>query len=76
MAQYCRYCSELVTGNGIYCQAKNKELSEEYTKRVNRCSQFDFLSLDAYSDRTYQPRRKRKEKAQLKQISIEEVCRY
>lgn len=73
MAQYCRYCAELVVGNGIYCSAKNKELSEVYTKRVNFCKYFALCEFDAYVlDKKYQPRPKR-EKAPLKQISIEEI---
>ena len=73
MAQYCRYCQNLYTGNDIYCAAKDKELSEAYTKRVNFCKYFDFCSVDAYDlDKEYHPRQKR-EKAPLKQISIEEI---
>lgn len=37
-----------MTGNGIYCQAKKKTLSERATKRVNRCGDFDFNEIDAY----------------------------
>lgn len=73
MAQYCRYCAELYTGNGIYCAAKDKELSEAYTKRANFCKYFAFCELDAYDfDKKYRPRQK-KEKTPIKQISIEEI---
>lgn len=73
MSQYCRYCAELYTGNGIYCSAKDKELSEAYTKRVNFCKYFARCDFDAYdTGRRYHPRQKR-EKAPLKQISIEEI---
>ena len=71
MAQYCRYCGYLVTGNGIYCEAKEKELSEAYTKGVNHCKSFDFCSMDAYDlGKFYQPRQKR---APVNQISIEDI---
>ncbi len=60
MTQYCRYCSSLVTGNGIYCESRNMELGERYTKRPNRCPAFDFNEIDAYDlDRRYRPRRKK-----------------
>lgn len=71
MAQYCRYCIELTTGNGIYCEAKNKELSEAYTKRSNHCKSFIFCQMDAYDEtKRYKPR---KIKAPLNQISIEDI---
>lgn len=35
MRQYCRYCNNLVTGNGIYCCAKNKNIAESTAKSVN-----------------------------------------
>lgn len=73
MAQYCRYCANLYTGNGIYCEAKDKELSEAYTKRINFCKYFSLCEFDAYDfDKKYQPRKK-KEKAPLNQLSINEI---
>jgi hypothetical protein len=48
MKQYCRYCSHLCTGNGIWCDAKQKILSESTTKSVNHCKDFDFCEIDAY----------------------------
>jgi hypothetical protein len=57
MTQQCRYCGNLVTGNGIYCEAKNKELSESYTKHSNTCKMFEFNEIDAYDlNRRYKPR--------------------
>lgn len=57
----CRWCSNLTTGNGIYCGAKQKCLSESYTKRVNRCKLFEFCDIDAYSFKVYKPRAIRSE---------------
>lgn len=48
MRQYCRYCNNLVTGNGIYCCAKNKEIAESTAKSVNHCKQFKFNGMDAF----------------------------
>lgn len=60
MTQYCRCCCYLVTGNGIYCWKREKEMSEKSTKRTNKCKDFAFNPLDAYDfDKCYQPRRKR-----------------
>lgn len=50
MAQYCRYCSFLVTGNGIYCTELNKEISEKYAKRVNKCNSFNLNTIDAFGE--------------------------
>ena len=52
----CRFCQWLVTGNGIYCEAKNEEKNERSTKRVNRCHEFEFNEIDAYDlNRKYVP---------------------
>lgn len=58
MAQYCRYCSFLVTGNGIYCTELNKEISEKYAKRVNKCNSFYLNTIDAFgeNEKGYTPR--------------------
>lgn len=47
MKQYCRYCAYLVTGNGVYCEAKNKTLSENVAKHTNKCKLFEFNEIDA-----------------------------
>ena len=53
----CRWCVELVTGNGIYCCMLNKTKSEASTKRVNKCKYFDFCEMDAYDiSNIYKPR--------------------
>lgn len=57
MKQYCRYCNNLVTGNGIYCCEKQTVLSEAYTKTVNHCKDFEFNEVDAYDfNSVYKPR--------------------
>ena len=62
MKQYCRYCVNLVTGNGIYCEARNVELTERYTKRANICPLWDLNEIDAYDlNRRYKPRTKKPE---------------
>ena len=69
--QYCRYCNNLVTGNGIYCTEREKELSEAYTKTPNRCKFFEFNEIDAYgSDKPYKPR-KIKEDTEHEQFRLE-----
>lgn len=50
MAQYCRYCTFLVTGNGIYCTELNKEISEKHAKRVNKCNSFGLNTIDAFGE--------------------------
>lgn len=35
MKQYCRYCCNLVTGNGICCTEKEQEISEA-AKKMSR----------------------------------------
>lgn len=58
MKQYCRYCTGLVTGNGIYCTTLNKEKTEASTKVVNYCKHFEFCEIDAYDlDHKYKPKR-------------------
>ena len=58
--QYCRYCVNLVTGNGIYCTALNKEKSEASTKAVNYCKHFEFCEIDAYDlKRKYKPKERK-----------------
>lgn len=44
----CRFCSHLVTGNGIWCYAHQRCYSEAYTKRKNECKEFEFNPIDAW----------------------------
>ena len=69
MAQYCRYCSWFVTGNGNYCEKKHTEPSDAYAKHTNHCKDFDLNPMDAYAEneKGYQPRKPvRKQGVQLR----------
>ncbi len=59
MAQYCRYCNNLVTGNGIYCTEKNKTMSESTAKTTNNCKLYVFNHVDAFYENAdgYRPRK-------------------
>ena len=50
MTQYCRYCNNFVCGNGEWCQVKQTELTEKYSKNPNRCKEFEFNPIDAYGE--------------------------
>lgn len=60
MKQYCRYCSNCHCGDVVYCDVKQKTMSEEKAKRVNHCRDFDFCELDVFydgdMDKVYKPR--------------------
>lgn len=58
MKQYCRYCIHCCTGNGNWCEAKEKEYSTAYFKRVNNCKLFEFCEMDAFAENPnpYRPR--------------------
>lgn len=61
MAQYCRYCTHLVTGNGIYCTAKNKTMAESTAKSANHCKEFELNKIDAFFETDgYKPREPKK----------------
>lgn len=66
MKQYCRYCSALVTGNGIYCTEKNETMSESKAKRVNSCPHFNLNPMDAFfeNEKGYQPREPKQNKCE------------
>lgn len=69
MAQYCRYCSWYVTGNGNYCEKRMIEPTDEYAKKPNHCRHFDLNPIDAYGENSkgYQPRKpKENDGTQLK----------
>lgn len=36
MKQYCRYCSYLCTGNGTWCEKKQKEIADSTAKTENQ----------------------------------------
>lgn len=57
MKQYCRYCANFCTGNGNYCNEKNKTMSEASAKAINSCKGFDFNPIDAFDiEKRYKPR--------------------
>lgn len=61
MAQYCRYCSNLVVGDFAYCTAKKKEVPEHLAKTTNYCTMYDLNPIDAFgeNEKGYQPRCKK-----------------
>lgn len=70
MKQYCRYCVNLVTGNGTYCAAKNKTMSDSTAKSANHCNKFEFNEIDAFFETDGYKPRKRKENQNDNQISL------
>ena len=46
MKQYCRYCASLVNGDALYCDAKDKVLSESQIKRPNNCKEYAYCGFD------------------------------
>ena len=58
MKQYCRYCVNLVAGNGTWCEKRQKEMSDSAAKRVNHCKDFAFCEIDAFCENLagYHPR--------------------
>lgn len=71
MKQYCRYCTNLVVGNGIYCTKRNREYTEQYAKSTNNCGDFELNVIDAFfeNERGYQPRAE----VDDRQITFEEL---
>lgn len=69
--QYCRYCTNCYVGNGNWCSAKEKELTDEQIKHTNKCRDFEFCSVDVFGDRTYQPQHKKKKPKQLEYYGME-----
>jgi hypothetical protein len=72
MAQYCRYCSWFVTGNGDYCTKEERELSSTYAKRTNQCKNFSLNPIDAYgeNEKGYQPRKPKKKNGQQLRMEL------
>lgn len=69
MKQYCRYCIHCHTGNGNWCDAKEKEYSDSYFKSVNNCKLFDFCEIDAFMENPnpYRPRENKYKRSTEKQ---------
>ena len=72
MAQYCRYCAWLVTGNGTYCTAHEKEMPDKACKRTNKCKDFELNPMDAYAENLegYKPRRAKKTVHKIKEFNL------
>lgn len=62
MKQYCRYCSNCIVGDAVYCETLKMTMTEEKAKRVNRCKQFIFNEIDVFDlDKRYKPRKVKRE---------------
>ena len=72
MAQYCRYCSHFITGNGNYCRKKQIEPSDRYAKSTNHCKEFDLNPIDAYYEnlKGYRPRKPREKSLLNGQMTV------
>lgn len=69
MTQYCRYCNHMASGDGNYCEVKNRTFTDKQICRTNKCKHFEFNPIDVLTYETYKPR---KPKAALEQMSITE----
>lgn len=59
MNQYCRYCTNCVYGDVVYCSERNFVMSEATAKRCNNCKDFEFNEIDVFNiDKKYKPKRK------------------
>lgn len=75
MAQYCRYCSDLVVGDTAWCCTKKKEIPEHLAKTTNYCPTYNFNPVDAFgeNEKGYQPRCQKVAVEQLEgQMSIQD----
>lgn len=63
----CTYCAWLSTGNGIYCGAKEKELSYNYARySYHKCNEFEFNEINAFDFETiYKPKESKIIKGQI-----------
>lgn len=57
MTQYCRYCAYCCYGDVVYCEIKEKTMSEEQAKQPNNCKDFGFCEIDVFTGKKYQPRK-------------------
>lgn len=75
MKQYCRYCVHLHTGNGIWCDEKQKELAESTAKSANNCKLFEFCEMDAFFETEgYKPRQSKARQPIVDTISENQIC--
>ena len=58
MAQYCRYCFNMVCGDVNYCSLKQRIYTDEQICRTNTCKDFELNPIDALgvNDKGYKPR--------------------
>lgn len=68
MAQYCRYCANMFSGDANYCEVKQRTFTDEQICRTNRCKEFELNTMDSLTGRTYKPRT-----ATYKQLKLTEV---
>jgi len=76
--QYCRYCVHCHTGNGYWCDVKQREYSPATFKTPNNCKFFDYCEIDAFAEnpRPYHPRlpyRKNDETQAFENMSLYEL---
>ncbi len=69
MTQYCRYCANMYSGDGNYCEVKKRTFTDKQICRTNKCKQFEFNPIDVLTYETYKPRKKR---TTCEQMSITE----
>lgn len=77
MKQYCRYCCYFVTGNGNWCEAKMKTVTDSTAKSVNHCKDFEFNPMDAFWENLsgYHPRKPKKDDGEQMMFDLGEVAR-
>ena len=68
MKQYCRYCNNMICGDGNYCSVYMEVYSDAKIKRANRCESFEFNETDALGENPnpYKPRAPKQPDGQIK----------
>ena len=67
MKHKCRYCTNCIVGDAVYCELKDKTMSDTAAKRTNKCAEFEFNPMDAFCEKDYQePRAIAKDGIELK----------
>ena len=46
MLQYCRYCASLVNGDALYCDKKDRVMTDKQIKRVNTCKDYRYCGFN------------------------------
>ena len=57
MAQYCRYCNNMVCGDANYCSLKQEIYSDSQICRTNKCKYFELNPICALTGKEYSPRK-------------------